>query len=166
MVATIPPASIQSVTQRALYAFAILGCGLWLAGLVFAPIAADQGRAIAPALYVFYNTVCHQIPERSFHLAGEPLAACHRCIGLYLGFLLGLLAVPRWHRMRRWLLEKPARMLAFSLPLALDWSLPIDTAGSRFVTGLCAAAPVAVLLWAALGQLSSTDSEPVFEGET
>ena len=166
MVATLPLLRSRSVTQRALYAFAILGCGLWLAGLLIAPIAADRGRAIAPVLYAFYDTVCHQIPERSFRTAGEPLAVCHRCTGLYVGFLLGLIAVPRWHRMRRWLLDKPARVVAFSLPLALDWSLTINTPASRFVTGLLAAAPVAVLLWAALGQLTSTDTEPVLEGET
>ena len=154
------------MSQRTLYAFAILGCGLWLAGVLIAPIAADRSLAIAPVLYAFYDTVCHRIAERSFHLAGEPLAVCQRCTGLYIGFLLGLLAVPRWHRVRRWFLDQPARVLAFSLPLALDWLLSVNTPGSRFVTGLLAAAPVAVLLWAALGQLASTDTQPILEGET
>lgn len=154
------------MTQRALYTLAILGCVLWLGGVLIAPIAARRSMAIAPLVYAFYDTVCHQIAERSFHLSGEPLAVCHRCTGLYLGFLAGLLAVPRWHRARRWLLDKPTRVIAFSLPLAADWLLTVNTTGSRFVTGLLAAAPIAVLLWAALGQIASTTIEPILEGET
>lgn len=33
--------------------------------------------------------VCHQIPERSFHLDGLPLPLCARCTGTFLGALLG-----------------------------------------------------------------------------
>ncbi len=34
--------------------------------------------------------VCHQIPERSFVLAGRPLPLCARCTGTFLGATLGL----------------------------------------------------------------------------
>jgi uncharacterized membrane protein len=34
--------------------------------------------------------VCHQIPERSFILAGRPLPLCARCTGTFLGAVLGL----------------------------------------------------------------------------
>ncbi|MBE7471927.1 MAG: DUF2085 domain-containing protein [Anaerolineales bacterium] len=37
--------------------------------------------------------VCHQIPARSFHLAGQPLPLCARCTGIYLGALLGIVGM-------------------------------------------------------------------------
>lgn len=47
--------------------------------------------AVAQAfLYAAGSVVCHQIPERSFHLAGVQLPVCARCTGLYLGGLAGV----------------------------------------------------------------------------
>ncbi len=34
--------------------------------------------------------ICHQIPERTFHIHGTPLPLCARCTGIYLGALVGL----------------------------------------------------------------------------
>jgi uncharacterized membrane protein len=44
--------------------------------------------------------VCHQLPERSFHLAGEQLPLCARCSGTFLGALAGfvLLTLRGRHR--------------------------------------------------------------------
>jgi uncharacterized membrane protein len=33
--------------------------------------------------------ICHQIPERSFHLHGQQLPLCARCTGIYMGALAG-----------------------------------------------------------------------------
>jgi len=33
--------------------------------------------------------ICHQIPERSFHIHGEQLPLCARCTGIYMGALAG-----------------------------------------------------------------------------
>jgi uncharacterized membrane protein len=33
--------------------------------------------------------ICHQIPERSFHLGGHQLPLCARCTGIYMGALAG-----------------------------------------------------------------------------
>ena len=38
------------------------------------------------------STLCHQDAGRSFAIQGAPLAVCSRCIGLYAGGVLGLLA--------------------------------------------------------------------------
>ena len=38
-------------------------------------------------------------------------------------------------------------------PTAIDWLLPMNTPASRFVTAVLAAAPIAVLVWAAVGQI-------------
>ena len=34
--------------------------------------------------------LCHQKPERSYSMAGEPLIVCSRCLGIYAGFLITL----------------------------------------------------------------------------
>lgn len=42
-----------------------------------------------PALYAAGHLVCHQLPERTFHVAAAPMAVCARCLGLYLGAVGG-----------------------------------------------------------------------------
>jgi uncharacterized membrane protein len=49
-------------------------------------------------LYLVGSVVCHQIPERSFYLAGAQLPVCARCTGLYIGGLVGLVV---WAAYRR-----------------------------------------------------------------
>src|SRR5262245_28340583 len=44
---------------------------------------------MAAAVYAAGALVCHQRPERSFYLAGAQLPVCARCLGLYVGGLLG-----------------------------------------------------------------------------
>ena len=44
---------------------------------------------LAGVLYLFGSTICHQIPERSFHVDGAQLPVCARCLGIYLGGVLG-----------------------------------------------------------------------------
>jgi uncharacterized membrane protein len=74
----------------------VFGCLLWTALLVAAPFAAASANpslAHAGALVYFAGAfVCHQRPERSFHLAGAPLPVCARCTGLYVSALAGGLA--------------------------------------------------------------------------
>lgn len=38
--------------------------------------------------------LCHQIPERSFWINGQPTAVCSRCLGIYSGFALGWMLLP------------------------------------------------------------------------
>lgn len=40
-------------------------------------------------MYTAGSFICHQIPERSFHLDGIQLPVCARCFGLYGGGALG-----------------------------------------------------------------------------
>jgi len=40
-------------------------------------------------VYAAAHLVCHQLPERTFHVSAGPLAVCARCLGLYLGALGG-----------------------------------------------------------------------------
>src|SRR5215207_10349032 len=70
-----------------------LAAGL-LALIVGAPLL-KAGGLPAGAVYGAFALLCHQIDERSFHLAGFKLAVCARCFGLYAGALAGALAYPR-----------------------------------------------------------------------
>jgi len=39
---------------------------------------------------------CHQVPDRSFWINGQPMAVCSRCLGIYAGFGLSWIALPLW----------------------------------------------------------------------
>jgi uncharacterized membrane protein len=41
-----------------------------------------------------FADLCHQMPERSFWLGGQPMAVCSRCLGIYSGFLAGWILLP------------------------------------------------------------------------
>ena len=44
--------------------------------------------------------ICHQIGERSFHIAGQQLPLCARCTGIYMGVLTGFTLMTLWGRRR------------------------------------------------------------------
>ncbi|MFP8489353.1 DUF2085 domain-containing protein [Gracilimonas sp. Q87] len=44
--------------------------------------------------YKGFDLLCHQMPDRSYHIAGVPMAVCSRCIGIYGAFVVGWLALP------------------------------------------------------------------------
>ncbi len=59
----------------------------WLAVLVAAPYLPAAPAAVT---YLLGAQICHQIAERSFHLAGAQLPVCARCTGIYAGFAAGV----------------------------------------------------------------------------
>ncbi|MBZ5551873.1 MAG: DUF2085 domain-containing protein [Acidobacteriia bacterium] len=68
---------------------------LWNLAFIAAPWSWAQGHTIvATGLYLMFSPVCHQRADRSFFAFGHHLAVCHRCTGIYLGALAGLLLVP------------------------------------------------------------------------
>ena len=136
---------------RTIYLATFLGTVAWLGAIVLAPYLRSRGHgAAASFLYALFAPVCHQIPGRSFRLAGFPLAVCGRCLGIYVGFLAGLLGYPWIDRLtskrslgtgpRRYGLPKPRVFLAFSLPIGLDFAAGLiglwdSTNAVRFATG-------------------------------
>lgn len=60
----------------------------WAAVIFIAPLEAHLGTAA----YLVGSMICHQIPDRSFHLASAQLPVCARCTGLYVGALTGVIA--------------------------------------------------------------------------
>ncbi len=72
---------------------------LWLALLLSAPLLCTP---LAASLYAMGSLLCHQIPERSFHLFGAQLPVCARCVGIYAGGAAGVLvAAALWSEPRR-----------------------------------------------------------------
>jgi uncharacterized membrane protein len=54
----------------------------WVALLIAAPFLPPVASA---ATYAFGSLICHQLPERSFHIGAYQLPVCARCFGLYSG---------------------------------------------------------------------------------
>jgi uncharacterized membrane protein len=120
--------------------------------IVGAPLLEAGGlQAAAGAAYGAFALVCHQLDERSFHLAGFKLAVCARCLGLYAGVLLGALAYPLARPVVR--RDLPARgwLIAAAVPTSLDFALGFfqvweNTHASRFLTASLLGAVVAFYL--------------------
>jgi hypothetical protein len=64
---------------------------VWPMALLLAPVAAIRpqpssiGYGFAFVMYTAGSLICHQRPERSFHLLGAQLPVCARCMGIYAG---------------------------------------------------------------------------------
>jgi uncharacterized membrane protein len=120
----------------------------WLLVVVVAPLAPAW---IAAPAYAAASHVCHQRPERSFHLAAAQLPVCARCAGAYAGAALVAAAwLTGWWRPARRLRQRAIRSWAAAgvaptvLSIAAEWGgLPgIDNpvrAVAGFVLGLAAA---------------------------
>ena len=128
---------------RAVCAWLLACAGAWalLAMIVAAPLAEAAGhRAAAWSLYRVFAPLCHQIAERSFYVAGHPLAVCARCLGVYAGFALGLLLYPLVRGVRRTDAPRRAWLLVIGLPCVFDFLVNFtglwhNTHASRALTG-------------------------------
>jgi uncharacterized membrane protein len=125
---------------RPVFLLTLAGTLLWIAAIVLAPVLRSRSSGLAPFLYAVFSPICHQIPGRSFFLRGFPMAVCGRCLGIYTGFLAGVLLYPLTRGFRMLALPSPRLFVLASLPAGLDvllglsgvWEPPI---GVRFATG-------------------------------
>ena len=114
---------------------------LWVGLIITTPLFLANGlSSISSPLYSFFGYICHQIPERSLHLAAHQMAVCTRCFGVYAGLAAGLLVYPLWRTLDE--VEAIPRVWLFLslVPVGIDWTLTIfgiweNTHFSRFVTG-------------------------------
>ncbi|HTM04385.1 MAG TPA: DUF2085 domain-containing protein [Vicinamibacterales bacterium] len=120
----------------------------WLGLLLAAPFLPPP---VSAALYLSGSFICHQRPERSFHLDGAQLPVCARCLGIYAGAAFGAMAAPVIGQVRR------ARMLIVIALVPALASLVVEWAGwsplsntIRAVTGVMAGAVVAAVVLATL----------------
>ncbi len=127
-----------------------VACALLVLGLIAgAPLARANGHeTFALIAYSAFSSLCHQLPVRSFYLAGQPLAVCARCVGIYAGFAAGALCYPLVRSLSR--LDMPARrwLLLAALPTGIDFALGFtglwaNTHTSRALTGALLGATLA-----------------------
>lgn len=127
--------------QLAVWLIIALGSVVITSAIIAAPLALSSGHLIwALPIYHAFSLVCHQIPERSFFIAGHPFAVCARCFGLYAGFTLATFAYPLVCSLKK--TDAPPRKWLFiaAAPLLIDYSLGAlgiwsNTHSSRFITG-------------------------------
>lgn len=141
---------------------AAVAAALVLVGLAALPPLVGEG--LRAALMHGFAAVCHQMPERSLHVDGVPLAVCHRCLGIYAGVLLGALVFPL---MPRGLLRgrrAGVLLVLCGLPTAADWAVDVldlwaNTPVSRMTTGALFGVAAGLLLARALGQALAPRSD-------
>jgi uncharacterized membrane protein len=128
----------------------------WLAAIVAAPLLATSN--LSSSIYAFFSYICHQISDRSLHLAGHQMAVCSRCFGVYFGLLAGILFYPLWRSIEE-IDPIPRFWLFLSLiPISVDWSLTVfgiweNTHLSRFLTGAILGAACATYIVPALVEI-------------
>jgi uncharacterized membrane protein len=152
--AYIPQCTPEAQSRRPLVAWGVAAAFVLalVALIVAAPLFLAHGdEPLARGIYHSFSSVCHQIPERAFHLAGHPLAVCARCTGLYLGLAAGILLFPLVRPLRT--TATPARFWLFvaAAPTVIDFSLGFlgvwqNTHLSRFVTGALLGAVAALFI--------------------
>jgi uncharacterized membrane protein len=137
--------------------------GLVIVGLVIgAPLAQASGHpAFAATLYKAFSLVCHQIPERSFHLAGHQFAVCSRCTGLYTGFAIAALSYPLVRSFKTTNTPRRLWLILAAVPLVIDFALGYFSIWqnnhlSRFITGALLGSVVVFYIIPGLMELSSS----------
>ena len=127
---TASPSREETLTTRGSRIYLVIWSLLALVGLliviatVAAPASLSRGHAgFSEGLYRAFSYLCHQIPERSFHLAGHPFAVCSRCTGLYAGFAFATLALPLVRSLKRTDTPRVIWLFLSAVPLAIDFGL-------------------------------------------
>ncbi len=105
------------------YLVILAGVIVWCGGILLAPMctaAGGDGAVVGRALYAFYHPICHQIPSRSYFVAGHPLGVCVRCSSIYAAFLAGTMLFPLLRRFV--VLRASARWILFfaAVPMFVD----------------------------------------------
>ena len=91
---------------------------LWSGAILFTPLPASARHTPVVAALVrgVGALVCHQQPQRSFHVHGRPLPVCARCTALYLSGAIG--AVAGWFGLARIPRRIRTILLVSALPTA------------------------------------------------
>lgn len=139
----------------------------WAAAIGTAPAVAHGSQVsalLAGLTYLIGSVLCHQRPERSFHLAGAQLPVCARCTGLYVGGAIGVVAWVMWRRHRS---ETTARVDAKSaMRLMLIAAAPTAFTVATAVVGIwdlsnagraALALPLGMVAGALLAAVASND---------
>lgn len=142
------------------WGIAVAVVAVWVLAIFVPPTLAAGGDShSAASFYKFFSFICHQLPDRSFHLLEHQFAVCSRCFGVYFGLLAGLAAYPLIRGIDD--IEPLPRIWLFAsmVPIAIDWSLGVfgiweNNHASRFVTGLILGFACAVYIVPALVEIA------------
>jgi uncharacterized membrane protein len=134
----------RGVGRRRARHFLIGGAAVWSAAILAAPLF-DLST-----VYAFFSAICHQDPDRTWFLAGEPLGVCIRCTSIYIGFLVGLAGGVRADST----FLKVA--LASTLLEFLVARAGLDFAATRALTGLMLGVAAAGFVEAGVGEMLET----------
>ena len=134
--------------------------GVWVLAIVTPPVLAANGETgISAPFYKFFSFICHQIPDRSFHILEHQFAVCSRCFGVYFGLFAGLAVYPFIRGVDN--IEPLPRFWLFAsmVPIGIDWSLGVfgiweNNHASRFITGLILGFACAVYIVPALVEIA------------
>ncbi len=129
------------MTRTRSYRFVLAGSALWCLTIIGAPLFSAQ------PIYELFSRICHQIPERSWHLFGAQLPVCIRCTAIYAGFLFGTLMIRRPNLIFL-KLAATTTLVQFLIEIAVvDYSWP------RAVTGLALGFAVAPFVVQGFGEM-------------
>ena len=143
-----------------------------LAAIIGAPLLQSSGHSgFASKIYEAFSFVCHQIPERSFQLAGQKFGVCSRCTGLYSGLAFTALVYPLVRSLKRPDTPRLFWLFLAVMPLAIDFSLGYfniwhNNHLSRFVTGALLSSVAVFFIIPGLIELSSTLAQRFRSSET
>jgi uncharacterized membrane protein len=136
----------------------------WVVLLVVAPYLPAYAGAV---LYGTGSLICHQISERSFHVAGSQLPVCARCLGLYAGAWLGVIGRLWWSRVPALDRSRTARAVAAlaAVPTAVTWTLEVigiwsPSNATRAIAGLPLGAVAGLVVAGAVATLHYDECVP------
>jgi uncharacterized membrane protein len=122
-----------------------------LGGTVLLLAAPFLPTPLSATVYVIGSFICHQRPERSFHLAGLQLPVCARCLGLYAGAAIGSVTALGLGRIREPRTIAVIAIIPLLVSLVVEW-LGVSPLSNvlRAVTGVVAGSVVAAVVLATL----------------
>jgi uncharacterized membrane protein len=118
------------------------------------PHASSAVHLFAFAMYAVGSMVCHQRPERSFHVWGAQLPVCARCTGIYVGaavFVVARAVQTSADRVGESLARRRRLALVAAIPtiatLVYEWTTgDMPSNATRFAAGLPLGAVVSWLV--------------------
>lgn len=125
--------------------------------LVLAVLPPFVNSGLRAGLMEGFHLLCHQLPERSLAVGGTPFALCHRCFGILIGLVGGVLLLPTLGaRLHQWARQARRLLLVAAIPLVIDWSLGAlglwaNTPVSRVLTGFLFGFAAGMVLARAIG---------------
>jgi hypothetical protein len=132
---------------------------VWAVLIVAVPYLASRAHTSASAgvlilgVYGLGSLICHQLPERSYHLWAAQMPVCARCAGIYFGAACGALASTFVPAMGYWKSRnatdpRPVRPEARSLDDRSNQKAhPGSLRNARVLLGLAAVPTVVTLLY-------------------